>query len=111
MSIIYKFLFLYYNINILRSNNYDKDFSKNRGTKVNIEIANGWIILDCQAIKLEAVTTIKWYKGNTGLYYLGLVNMHNFWITMCTFNQEAKCKQIYAKIIKILRKGNSNESN
>ena len=64
----------------------------------------------CQAIKLEAVTTIKWYKGNTGLYYLGLIDMHNSWITMCTFNQEAKCKQIYNKIIKILRKGNSDES-
>ena len=78
--------------------------------KVDIEIANGWIILDCQAIKLAAVTTIKWYKGNTGLYYLGLIDMHNSWITMCTFNQETKCKQIYNKIIKILRKGNSDES-
>lgn len=85
--------------------------AKTEAQKVNIEIANGWIILDCQAIKLEAVTTIKWYKGNTGLYYLGFVDMNNLWTTMCTFNQEAKCKQIYAKIIKILRKGNSDESN
>ena len=79
--------------------------AKAEAQKVDIEIANGWIILDCQAIKLEAVTTIKWYKGNTGLYYLGLIDMHNSWITMCTFNQETKCKQIYNKIIKILRKG------
>ena len=73
--------------------------AKAEAQKVDIEIANGWIILDCQAIKLEAVTTIKWYKGNTGLYYLGLIDMHNSWITMCTFNQETKCKQIYNKII------------
>ena len=69
--------------------------AKAEAQKVDIEIANGWIILDCQAIKLEAVTTIKWYKGNTGLYYLGLIDMHDSWITMCTFNQEIKCKQIY----------------
>ena len=74
--------------------------AKAEAQKVDIEIANGWIILDCQAIKLEAVTTIKWYKGNTGLYYLGLIDMHNSWITMCTFNQETKCKQIYNKIIR-----------
>ena len=33
--------------------------AKAEAQKVAIEIANGWIILDCQAIKLEAVTTIK----------------------------------------------------
>lgn len=88
-----------------------KILTKTEAQKVDIEIADGWIMLDCQAIKLDAVTTIKWYKGNTGLYYLGLIDIHNSWITLCTFNQETKCKQIYAKIIKILRKGNSNESN
>lgn len=84
--------------------------AKTEAQKVDIEIANGWIILDCQAINLKAVTAIKWYKGNTGLYYLGLRTINDSWTTMCRFNQETKCKQIYTKIIKILRKGNSNES-